>query len=599
MTFRTTLVLLAAALGLFVFIYFFESRLPGDSGKAPVARIISDLDPGSISAIEITRSNLVVRVQRTNENWQITNPVYPAQSTGIESLVTAVANAPRLSRVGGHDVQNEPGGLRAFGLEPPRATIMFQSSTGRFQLSIGGKAPVAGRIYVQLVGSSDVLVTDSGLLKHLPETINQWRDTRLLDSTSTRFDRVQVASGPRIFEIQRNSTNQQWQITRPLPGRADSNRVEELMVRLQNTPVIKFVQDTPALDLEPFGLQTPAATLSLGVDTNVLGMIEFGGSPTNDASQVYARNLARSNIVLISRELLDFLQQPYKNFHDPHLLEVPFKSITSIQVRAGESFEIEKREGKWMVSAGNFAVDSLLVGEMLTNIANLEIVDFAKDVPTEADLAQFGLLPPKREYTFLTVGTNLAGAATNTPLVRVDFGTNQIDTIYAKRSDETPVYKTITAAVDSLPTHAFQIRDRRLWNVPVGAITNVSFVFNDATTSLSRDGTGHWSSDDVFNAAVEEIFFRVSQARTARWVARGDQKAAILGLTSSRSRMTIGILEGGHSRQIALTFGGRTAARPANIYASYLPDDESERLIFEFPGALYQDLLRLMTPNSK
>src|SRR5436190_18607982 len=162
MTFRTTLILLASALGLFAFIYFFESRFAGDSGKGSVARIISDLDPRSIGAIEITGSNLVVRVQRTNESWQLTNPAYPAQSTGIESLVTAVANAPRLSRVGAHDVQNETGGLRAFGLEPPRATIMFQTSTGRFHLYIGGKAPVAGRIYVQLVGSSDVLVTDSG-----------------------------------------------------------------------------------------------------------------------------------------------------------------------------------------------------------------------------------------------------------------------------------------------------------------------------------------------------------------------------------------------------------------------------------------------------
>jgi hypothetical protein len=75
------------------------------------------------------------------------------------------------------------------------------------------------------------------------------------------------------------------------------------------------------------------------------------------------RNLARSNIVLISRELLDFLQQPYKNFHDPHLVELPLTNIKAIQVRAAESFdprgqlihaeEWERRKYDWLPSAAD------------------------------------------------------------------------------------------------------------------------------------------------------------------------------------------------------------------------------------------------------
>jgi len=81
MTFRSTLILLVSAACLFAFIYFFESRLPEDSTKRSAARIISGLDSRSIGAVEITRSNnLVVRIQRTNENWQLTNPPYPRKA---------------------------------------------------------------------------------------------------------------------------------------------------------------------------------------------------------------------------------------------------------------------------------------------------------------------------------------------------------------------------------------------------------------------------------------------------------------------------------------------------------------------------------------
>jgi hypothetical protein len=601
MTFRSTFILSACALSLFAFIYFFESRTPDPNIKAAIPRLIPGFDPSTITAVEITRTNALIRVQRTNDGWQLSSPSYPAQSTGIESLISESAAASKLGTVSAQEVQNDPGGFKSFGLDPARISVTFQTSTGRVHLKIGGNTPIGERIYVQIVGSPEVVVTDSKLLKHLPETANQWRDTRLVDIAPLQFDRVQVASGPRLFEIQRNPTNQQWRITRPLPGRADSNGVEQLLIRLQSAHVAKFVQDAPTLDLESFGLQTPAATLSLLSETNTLASIEFGRSPTNDQTKVFARSLVRSNVVLVSRDLLDFLQQPYKNFHDPHLLELQPGTVSTIQIRTGETFDLEKRDGKWMVAPGNFPADPGLVGEMLTNAANLEIVDFAKDVPTEADLKQYGLNLPSKQYTFLKLGTNLAGVATNVPIVRVDFGAaaNPPDTIFAKRSDEVPVYRTATASVDELPVQSFQVRDRRLWNISPAAVTNLAFIFNDTTYMLPRAATGRWSTDDILNAAIEEIIFRITQIKTPRWVAKGNQKAAVFGLMNSSSSMTLGVVDPAQPRQISVVFGGRTPGRSPNVYASYIPEGESERLIFEFPGAIYQEILRLMTPNPK
>jgi hypothetical protein len=69
--------LVLLALGLFLFIFFFERRQPGTEGiQERAARVLPDFLAAEATGLDVTSSsNVSVRVERTNEAWQLRSPV--------------------------------------------------------------------------------------------------------------------------------------------------------------------------------------------------------------------------------------------------------------------------------------------------------------------------------------------------------------------------------------------------------------------------------------------------------------------------------------------------------------------------------------------
>ncbi|MEK7686636.1 MAG: DUF4340 domain-containing protein [Verrucomicrobiota bacterium] len=594
---KHTLWLVALAVGLFSYIYFFERNAPGPQPEAWAARLLPDLDPLAVRSMEISRTNQLIRAERADGHWQLVTPFYPAQPAGLEHLLTALSRLSKRAFITSQELLSEPGGRKAFGLDPPQVSVVLEQGTNlarlhRVRLQIGGKTPLANQIYVQLVGVPGVYVTDAEILDAIPASANDWRDPLLLNLAGLPFDRLQIRTGARVFEVQRDPTNQLWRINKPVPARADPARVELLLQQLQNARVTQFVTDIPTVDLEQYGLQTPAVEVTFGQETNTLLVVEFGKSPTNNLSQVYARRLSHTNIVLVPKELLDPLRQPYKAFHDPRLIAIAPAAVDRIEIQANETFALRRQtNGVWQLSEPfPFAADALLVSEFLTNLNSLEIVDFAKDVATDLDLAQHGLVPPVRRYVLQAAVTNAAGAATNALLAQIDFGTNHVDTICVRRSDESSIYLTRLGDSLLLPRFAFELRDRHLWNLPSSNIISVTSAHKDKSQQMIRGSGNVWSPDTIKNVALEETLFRLGQLHALSWVTRGDQKLKLFGFPEIAQQLTLELKAGDKTETLSVEFGHRSPR--GNVFACTRLAGEAERLIFEFPGRLYQDILR-------
>src|SRR6185436_14421436 len=121
-------------------------------------------------------------------------------------------------------------------------------------------------------------------------------------------------------------------ISKPTPARANQQRVRRLLQLLDAAQVKQFVTDSPAADLERFGLQNPELKLAYIQDTNRVASFEFGASPTNDPAGIYVRRSSATNIVTVSRELFDELNQPPKEFRDPQLISIDEKQITQLRI---------------------------------------------------------------------------------------------------------------------------------------------------------------------------------------------------------------------------------------------------------------------------
>ncbi len=594
---QKTGILAALAAVLFAFIFFFERHTPDTQKRAEQAeKLFPNFNPATVDRVELIRTNQALRAERDNRLWKLTAPVaYPAQPLAIENLLAAIGSLHSQPRV---PPKPSAGGLAAFGLAPPQARLIFQQNTNHIELRFGARTPVGDKLYFQLAGAEDVLVTEAAFLDWLPRSADDWRDPALLSLAGLNFNRLEVRAGGRGFEIQRDLTNAAWRLTKPMLARADNPRIEHLLGQMTQWRAAQFVTDDPKAELEPFGLQTPEVELAFAQGTNELLVLQFGKSPTNDPAQVYARRLSHTNIVLVPRAQLEPLRAPFSDYRDRRLVDFSWTNVDLIEVRAGDYFTVRRLSNDtWRVNEPlNFAADAALVRDLLLTLAELEVTPdgFVKDVVT--DFSGYGLAPPQRHYTLQATVTNAANGPTNLTLVQVDFGTNQLDKVFVRRADENSVYTVPYRQSLRLPQAFYQLRDRRIWNFASSNVVSVTVKQQGQTRKLVRDAAREWTVASGSNAAInpfaiEATLQSLGEWQAVSWVARGADKKAALGFPQTALEISLEVLSGDKTRNFSVEF--RDLAPTQRPYAATTLD--GEWIIFEFPAPLHRDVLRYLT----
>jgi uncharacterized protein DUF4340 len=600
---KSTLGWLLLALGLFAYIVFFErhSKAPA-SGTDLARRLFPDLEPDKVTSVEILRSNTVIRAERTNDQWRLTRPAYPAQATAINNWLALLGSLNQRAYLTAQELLAQPGGLADFGLETPIATVNVQQAARRFQFRLGSKTTVGDMLYLQQVGSDGAHVTEAALLDRLPQTATDWRDPQFLDLAGLDFNRLQVRAGEPRFEMQRDSATQIWRLTRPRSARADNGLLQQVLQQLQTVRISRFVSDVPGGDLEPYGLQPPALTLVFARETNTVLTVELGKSPTNEPAVVFARRSNYPNIVTVPKQVLDLLRAPYTEFLDRRLIEFTPAAVHRIEARAAESFALEKQpNGRWqVVEPIVFPADPELVSGFLSRLNSIEIVEVAKDIASNLDLPDHGLAPPSRQYVLKAAN---GATTTNEILAQIEFGTNQTNRIVVRRTDENSIYKTKLEESLLLPQAAFELRDRRIWNFTTNHVASATIAVKGTTCKVLRTGSGQWSvapgSQGMLNPfAIEEAMFRLGQQlRSKKWVARGDGDLSRFGFAEAANKLAIELSNDVGPRTLTVEFGSQSPSGGPFALVHLEPGP----VVFECPFDVfnaYDEVVRYLTSTA-
>ena len=580
--------LTALAAGLFLFIVFVEHRIPSRQQRAESPRLLA-VTSNAITALEVALPGKTneLRAEKAAGEWRLVNPSYRAQQTRIDNFTGLLSSLRAYDVIPPHEVLIQ--GQAAYGFDRRDLSFTVETATNRVSFEVGSTTPLTNNVYVRRRDTGEVFVTDASVLAALPRSASDWRSAFLVQLDQLRFDRFQISSGQRTIQISRNPTNGLWHLTRPVPLRADQHRVDALLQLIRMSQATEFVTDNPA-DLDRYGLQAPSIGLTFLNGTNDVYSIQFGNAATNETDAVYARLAGSGNIVKVNAALAAELNQPYKNFQDSRLVAVQPPLLDRLLVRGVEDFTLQKQDdGRWQFEESRTFADPALMRLFITNLASLEIVDIAKELPTETDLKAFGFENPVATYAFAQKMTNATGLPTNITVTEVSFGSNKTDVIYVRRSDETPVYLSPLGQAYGLPRRAFQIRVRRIWSFAPTNVLSVTLINSNGTNQLTRHPALGWSPDPIANAAIDEMVFRLSQAESLQWVARGDQRLTSFGIDPPAATVRFEVRNNGGIDNHEVKFGRSTPR--GNFYAAAILPGESEHLIFEFPRDLFQQLL--------
>ncbi len=576
---------------LFAFIYAVERHWPstGDKSAAP-ARLVP-LDPKEITTIQLRRTNqFILKVDRTNQTWNFTAPlVYAAQSFAIEALLQNLAalSGPALISLGDLNAQHRS--IAEFGLDVPAVTLTLQNSGQRTEILFGSRTPLGDQVYMQLLNSSAIYAVSAELFDRLPRSVHDWRDTSLLNLNGLLLDRMEVRAPAKGFALSVNPTNKVFVLTKPTPARADKAKVEALLRKVQTEQVAQFVTDDPRAELETYGLQQPEAELIFGLGTNDSIVVQFGKSPSNDL--VYARRMMQTNIVLVSRSLLEAIQITPAELRDRRLLAFSPAAVDTIEVLGEEKFIVRRQTSNtWAVTEPQpVLADAELMREWLNNLSMLE-GNVEKDVVT--DYSNYGLAQPLRQYILSVTVTNGGGAATNRVLAHLDVGGRQDDKIFARGSEES-VYSIKRGDYDRLPTAPWQLRDRRVWSFSTNQVSRVTIRKGGSTRQLVRSASGEWglapgSQGVISTFHLEETLFRLGELRAAVWTARTDANRALYGINEDGLKLAIELKNGDKPQTLNLEFGGRAPSQ----FPYALATVDGQSMVFEFPLPLFFEVIR-------
>lgn len=612
MNWKSTWILLGLATGLFAFIFLFERRLP--TTDTPPARLFS-FKASQITNIQLRVTNhLMLRVERARAGamWNYSFPIsYPAKVPAVEWLIQSLEEAIPLTLIPKRELDATKRTIAEFGLDVPQATLTLQHGGQRTELMFGARTPIGDGVYVQVLNDPDIHVLSAEIAARLPRSFQDWREISLLPSSGITMNRVEVHSAGRGFTLDIDAARR-LVLSKPTIARADPAKFSVFLDKLLNAQVTQFITDNPRADLEQYGLQPPEAEVSFLVTTNepftLQFAMQFGKSPTNDPSVVYARRMTTTNIVLVPKTVLEAVQISHGDMRDLHLVSFQPGLLDNVEVigaSAAEGFVVRRQTNNtWAVTEPQpDTADTATMGEWLELMSRLEGT-VEKDVVTDFE-TPYGLATPGRRYLLKTSVTNATGVVSNRILAQLDLGITQDRKVFARRPDEATVYSLPKEEVARLPREAWQLRDRRVWSFTTNDISRVTIRYNDRTRTLQRSGAGSWSiagGEGILssvNPVLEEIMFRLGNLYAGVWVARGEEKRAALGFTGNTSKITIE-LRNGEKPQTRFIELGRPGISPTGLpYA--LTEIDGQTWFFEIaPATLYFEIVRdLLNPISR
>jgi len=584
---KNTLVWFVTAAGLFVAIILLDRfhRPPA----VAAGNVLSGLQASAVTSLQLIPAGaLEIRADRQDGAWLLAKPVpYPAQSAAVEALLDALQKLTPATRISAGEVHAHRTADADFGFDPPQISLAITAGDRRWQLQVGNKTAPGDQVFLRLVGVEGAFVTDAGWLKLIPRSAGDWRSTALVAADADNCDAIVLTNGAKIVELRRDTTNHLWRMIRPLPARADSDRITDALQRLLAAQAVKFVTDDPKADLTAFGLQPADLDLWLERGTNLISALHTGKNVTNETAQIYARRERWDVVFTTASSPLAPWHGTVNDFRDPHLLELT-GPVAEIEMHGALDFTLQRQgTNDWQVAGEKFPVDADTVQLFLKTLAGLRVTEFVKDVVTAPDLAAYGLTAPARQVTL-----RAAAGGTNAVIAQLDFSV-QTNGIFVHRADEDFIYAITPEDFNtlfgegSLFAAGWEFRERRIAHFSENDVAQITLHQNGKTRQLVHDGPNKWSlaagSQGIINPpALEETAHRLGELTVLGWMARNVTEPEKFGLKPDNLEMIVELKNGG---KFSVAFGTELPRANTALAAVTL---DGERWAFVFPPVSYQ-----------
>src|ERR1700674_4015895 len=385
---------------------------------------VLSISTDQVQEVRVKNPAQTLDLRRDNGKWQSTHPEsLPADQDAAGSLVGTFAslNADTV-------VEAKAADLAPYGLTHPTLDVQIVKKDGKTDnLLIGDETPTGSGSYAKLANDARVFTIGSFVKTSIDKTPNDLRDKRLLTFDSDKLTRVELQAKNENVEFGKNNQNE-WQILKPRPLRADGSQVDTLVNNLKDV----------RMDLSDDAKKAAAAFAS-GTRVATATVADAGGNQTievrKDKDNYYAKSTAVAGIYKVSADFGKNLDKKLDDFRNKKLFEFGFSDPSKIELKTAT---YTKNGDKWM--SGSKTMDNGSVQNLIDKLRDLTAATFedkaAGDPAFEA-----------------TVPSNMGKRVEKVTISK------QGDKYFAKRGDEPGIYGLDGKAAEDLQKAASDVKE--------------------------------------------------------------------------------------------------------------------------------------------
>ena len=436
MKFKGTLIWALVLIVLAAFVYLYEIR--GGQRRQVAEEEAKKLLPirtEEVLQLTLRRPGETVSCGRAGDGWEITEPIRTAgDRAAIERILQTLAQAEKH-----RTVADSAADLAPFGLDPPQVTIEVRTVEKPPQIiHLGQKNPSGSHIYARLGDRPAVHLTGTMLLTQAQTELFQLRDRRVLAFDQPDVRGLTLHRAGQTIALARETGD--WSLKKPLQVRADTDKINNMLKKLNSAVVSAFVKET-AEDLSPWGLDPPELSVTLTLGPEAAQKTLQIGDPATDGR--YARDISREPVFIIPDDLFQELDAQIFDLRDKAVLAFQKEHAAEVELRFDDSTIVCRKDtsGQWtLVVPESTAADRWEMEAVINTLAGLQAEEFIDQNP--ADLDRYGLSNPRLEAILKDEdGQRIA---------RLRLGKETDEGLYACDADGRPVVRVSRTLLTSL-----------------------------------------------------------------------------------------------------------------------------------------------------
>jgi hypothetical protein len=300
-------------------------------------------------------------LKRENGKWRVTAPKPMAADQDAAGALTSTLANLNADKV----VEEKATDLKPYGLDMPTLDVQIVRKDGKTDhLLIGDDTPNGSGAYAKLANDSKVVTVSTTTKTSLDKRPDDLRDKRLLTFDSDKLSRVELAAKGPAIEFGKSGQNE-WQIVKPRPLRADGSAVDGLVSKLKDAKMDLTAEDAA----KGYAGAARVATVTV---------TDAGGTQTLEVRRdkdknVFAKSSAVEGIYKTSSDLADALEKGVDDFRNKKVFDFGFSDPSRVDVN-GTGYS--KAGDKW--AANGKTMDNTSVQTLIDKLRDLTATKFAE-----------------------------------------------------------------------------------------------------------------------------------------------------------------------------------------------------------------------------